>query len=513
MTSATKRSDLFRHLISTSSLTFISRIFGMLRDITIAAIFGASSVTDAFVIAFRIPNLFRSFFAEGAFSQAFVPTLSRVQQRSPEQEQEFINNTFGLLAIATGIFALCGSLFAPYIARLFALGYDDPEQLQLVTRLLRITFPYIFFISLAAMAASVLQCHNHFFVPAFAPILLNLSLIFFAFVLADYFTVPITSLAWAIVCAGVMQLAVQFIPLSRIKRVPVPQPRLGNPEVKKVLMLMLPIILSSSITQISMTIDTLLATFLESGSVFWLYLGNRVVGLPLGIFGVSIAIIVLPTLTRHLASNNQNDYQRTLNWGMHCIFLIAVPASMALVVLAEPVITLLFHYNQFHSTDVMRTASALQIYALGLGGFMLVKILVNAFLSNDDARNPVRCILIASSINIFMSILLMQYLGFIGLALSTSISALLNALLLYLIGLRKGYFHLHWTIIRPALQIVAGSVAMTAILLWCQQPIHLWFDYTILERSWQMLILIAVGATTYLATLLATGWRWSAYTP
>lgn len=504
-----ERPKLVRHLLSTSTLTLVSRIFGMLRDITIASVFGASSVTDAFVLAFRIPNLFRAFFAEGAFSQAFVPTLSKIQQRTPEDEQQFIDNVFGLLALSAGLLALLGSLFAPQITSVFAQGYSDPHQLQLVSSLLRITFPYIFFISLSAFAASILQCNQHFFVPAFAPVLVNFSLIFFALVMADYFTVPIESLAWAIVGAGVVQLSIHFIPLQRIGRIPVPKPNFNNPHVKKVMLLMLPIIASSSITQISMTIDSILATFLESGTVFWLYLGNRVVGLPLGIFGVSVAIIILPTLARQLANKQQNAYQKTFNWGLHLIFLIGVPASAALIIIAEPIITVLFHYRKFDSQDVSQTGLALQMYAIGLIGFMLVKVLVNAFLANNDAKNPLRCILIASSTNIVMSILLMPILGFIGLALSTSFSALLNVLMLYVIGLRNHYFQCSWQALPAALRIALASSVMVALLVFLQQPTSSWLDFSILQRLWQMLILVGAGIAAYGAVLVACGWRWN----
>ena len=502
---------LFRHLLSTSSLTLLSRISGVLRDITIASVFGASSITDAFVLAFRIPNLFRAFFAEGAFSQAFVPTLSKLQQRSPEDERQFIDNSFGLLALCAGLLALFGSLFAPQITSVFAQGYDDPNQLKLVSDLLRITFPYIFFISLTAFAASVLQCNQHFFAPAFAPVLTNISIIFFAMVMADYFAVPIESLAWAIVCAGVLQLSVQIIPLHGIKRLPIPKPSLSNPNVKKVMLLMLPIIASSSITQISMTIDSLLATFLESGTIFWLYLGNRVVGLPLGIFGVSIAIIILPTLARQLANKQQDAYRKTFNWGLHIIFLIGIPASAALIVIAEPVITLLFHYRQFDAKDVSQTGLALQMYALGLTGFMLVKVLVNAFLANGDAKNPVRCIMIASSSNIALSITLMPILGFMGLALSTSFSALLNVFMLYVIGLRKNYFQYSWQAIPAALRILLASGVMVAMLLLLQQPTSSWVDFPIFQRIWNMMILVGAGIASYGAVLFICGWRWSAH--
>ena len=361
--------NLLKALAAVSSMTLLSRILGFARDAIIARVFGAGMLTDAFFVAFKIPNLLRRLFAEGAFSQAFVPILAEYKsRRGHDATQTLVNQVGTILTLALVGVALLGVVGAPWVAYVSAPGFRaDPDKFALTVSLLRITFPYIVFISLVALAAGILNTHSKFSVPAFAPVLLNVAMIGAALWLAPYFDPPVLALGWGVALGGVLQLAWMLPHLLKIRMLPRPTRHFDDPGVRRVLRLMAPATLGVSVAQISLLINTIFASFLASGSVSWLYYADRLMEFPAGMLGVALGTILLPSLARHYADDNPGDYSKLLDWGLRLTLLLALPAAAALAVLAVPLITTLFHYGAFTATDVTMTQRALIAYSAGAG--------------------------------------------------------------------------------------------------------------------------------------------------
>ena len=373
-------------------MTLVSRVLGFLRDMVMAHMLGAGLSADAFFVAFRIPNLLRRFFAEGAFSQAFVPVLSDYKNRYSRAETEcFIDRAAGALAGVLGVITVCGVLAAPLIIFVFAPGFLATEsKYDLTVSLLRVTFPYIFFISLAAFAAAILQCHGRFAVPAFTPTFLNLSLIVAALWMTGYFEEPVMALAWGVLVGGVAQLLFQLPFVLRLGFFPVPRIRTDDPGVRRMLALMGPSIFGVSVAQINLLIDTLMASFLATGSVSWLYYSDRLVEFPLGVFGIALATVILPQLSDHHSAGSRETFSRTLDWALRCVLAIGAPAAVGLAVLAGPMLCTLFQYGEFGAHDVAMAERSLTAYALGLLAFILIKILAPGYFARHDTKTPVR---------------------------------------------------------------------------------------------------------------------------
>jgi putative peptidoglycan lipid II flippase len=501
--------NLLRVLAAVSSLTVVSRILGFIRDFFIARAFGAGLATDAFFVAFRIPNLLRRLFAEGAFSQAFVPVLGEVKNRqSVAETKSLIDGTATLLFVALAIAALLGVIAAPFIVYISAPGFAaDPGKFDLTVAMLRITFPYIAFISLVAFSAGVLNTWNRFSVPAITPALLNISFIVGAAFFARFFDPPVLVLAWAVFAGGVLQLAFQVPFLAKLGLLPRWRFNFSHPGVQRILKLMAPAAFGVSISQVSLLINTIFASFLVSGSVSWLYYADRLMEFPAGVLGVAVGTILLPSLSKYHATAEHAEYARLLDWGLRITFLLAVPSAAALAVLALPLIATLFHYGRFTPEDAWMTQHALVAYSIGLVGMILVKILAPGFYARQNIKTPVKIGILTLFATQAMNLAFIVPLRHAGLALAIGLGACLNAALLYHYLRRNGIYTPQpgWVVF---LLKVATAVGFMAVVLFTTMGESSWW----LSVSWQhklpaALGLVALGLITYAGTLLALGFR------
>ena len=501
--------NLLRALAAVSSLTLVSRILGYVRDFFIARAFGAGLATDAFFVAFRIPNLLRRLFAEGAFSQAFVPVLAEYKNRqTAEETKTLVDGAATALFLALVIAALIGVLTAPLIVYLSAPGFTaDPAKFDLTVRMLRITFPYIAFISLVAFSAGVLNTWNHFSVPAITPALLNVSFIVAAVLFAQYFDPPVVALAWAVFAGGVLQLALQVPYLRRMGLLPRWRLDLSHPGVRRILKLMAPAAFGVSISQVSLLINTIFASFLVSGSVSWLYYADRLMEFPAGMLGVALGTILLPSLSKYHAAADHAEYSRLLDWGLRLTVLLALPAAAALAVLAMPLIAALFHYGRFTPEDAWMTRNAVVAYSIGLIGMILVKILAPGFYARQNIKTPVKIGILTLVITQLMNLAFIGPLKHAGLALAIGLGACLNAALLYR-GLRKAGIYTP----QPGWPVfvlkVAASVGFMAIVLFTTMGDASWWLIAGARYKLPALLgLVALGMVAYGASLALFGFR------
>ena len=505
-----------------SFFTMLSRFMGLARDIVFARVIGAEALADVFFVAFKIPNFFRRLFAEGAFAQAFVPVLGEYREKGSQAAlRELTNRVFGTLGATLLLLTLVVVLASPLLAALFAPKWylEDPFKFNATAEMLRITFPYLLFISMTGVAGGILNSYDRFAVPAFTPLLLNMAMIFAALIAAPWFNQPTYALAWGVFAAGIIQFTFQLPFLARIHMLPVPVVDWQHPGVRKILALMGPAIFGVSVSQINLLLDTILATFLPTGSVSWLYYSDRLSELPLGVFAVAIATVILPNLSRHHAASSTEAYSQTLDWALRMVLLIAVPAAAALMLLAEPILATLFFYGDvMTSRDITMATHSLRAYSLGLIAFMLVKVLAPGFFARQDMRTPVRIGVIAMVANMFLNLIFVLPLhhyfeiGHVGLALATSVSAFLNAGLL-LIALRKKAIYLpggHWW--RFLLKLAAGVAAMLVALVMAANyftalDASLWQQMNWWQRSGNIAIVCTLGFVVYTAVLWLTGMR------
>lgn len=509
---------LFRSTAIVSSMTMVSRVFGLLRDMVFTRIFGVDAGTDAFLVAFKIPNFLRRLFAEGAFSQAFVPVLSGVKNaEGDEAVSELVRNTLGTLAGILFILTVIAAIAAPILVMIFAPGFiNQPAKFDLTADMLRITFPYILFMSLTALSAGILNSYGRFAVPAFTPVLLNLSLIASAIWLAPKMDVPIMALAWGVFIAGIAQLAFQIPFILKLGLLRWPRWGWKNSGVRRILKLMIPGIFGSSVMQINLLFDTLIASFLVSGSVTWLYLSDRMVELPLGIFGIALATVILPNLSQKHAAGDPKAFSQMLDWALRWVLVIALPAAVALAVLAGPILSTLFLYGDFRPLDVEMASISLLVYSSGLVGFIMVKVLAPGYFARQDTKTPVKVGLIAMVANMLMNVIFvvpMLQLGWTaphaGLALATSISAFINAGLLYL-GLRKaGVFVPQSGWMKLFVQTALAVSVMGGLIFAVSGELSFWISATASQRILQLSWIIPVGAMSYFIVLWLTGVRFS----
>lgn len=555
-----------------SAMTMLSRVMGLIRDIVIARLVGATGHADAFFVAFKIPQFLRRLFAEGAFAQAFVPVLSEYRKRyeaegNVEAIRGLINAVCGVLGGTLLMLVSLVVLAAPLVTMLFAPGFiDQPEKFAMTQHMLRITFPYLFLISLTGFAGAILNSYDRFVVPAFTPVLLNLSLIGFALFATHLFEKPVYALAWAVLFAGCIQWLFQLPFLAQLDRMPKPRWDLQHPGVRKILTLMLPAIFGVSVSQINLLLDTVLASLLPTGSVSWLYYSDRLAELPLGVFGIAIATVILPSLSRlQLQSYTQTNpddkssaesdhentlssdkkaqvaalYRATLDWALRCITVVALPATAALVILAGPILFTLFQYQAMTVDDVAMATHSLRAYAFGLVAFMAIKVLATGFYAQQDMKTPVKIAVIALVSNMMLNLIfvgLLHYylhLGYVGLALATSISAYINAYLLFrglarsdslcsplgesLGGaleaspdvssskqrarlLSKDFW---WLLLRALLAVASMSTALYFML----PEAEFWAAASWLTRIYEVALLCFIGFVTYIAVLFVTGVR------
>lgn len=491
-----------------SLMTLVSRISGLVRDVVMANLLGPGALADAFFVAFRIPNFLRRIFAEGAFSQAFVPVFSELTENNTQQAKQFVSASTGLLGAATLLLTALGIIFAPQIVTVFAPGFvDDPVKFDVTVNSLRIMFPYLFCISLVAMSAGVLNTLNRFAIPAVTPVLLNICLILAMWILIPVLENAAQALAVGVLIAGFVQLLFQLPSLKREGYLARPSLERGNPAVRKVFKLMLPAIFSVSVAQVNMLVNTFLASFLVTGSVSWLYFSDRLMEFPVGVFGIALATVVLPGLSKEHVSGSAESFSRMLDWALRWVVVIAVPATAALYLLATPLMTTIFQYNAFSVQDVEMSASALQAFAIGVCGFIFVKVLAPGFFARQDTQTPMRIAVVSVAVNVIFSIILVRSMAHNGLALAISIAAWTNSILLFLVLLKRGIFTPQkgwlWFLLRVSLAVIV----MAAVLTLLDQDKLIWYQQNLLQRVSHLSILVVSGAVSYLLCLVILGIR------
>ena len=501
--------NLLKALATISSLTLLSRILAFVRDVLIARIFGAGMATDAFFVAFKLPNLLRRLFAEGAFSQAFVPIFGEYKNRRGHDETKLlVDHVVTLLAIILFIVTLIGIIAAPILVYISAPGFvKDPDKFALTVQLLRITAPYIFFISLVAVAAGILNTYNKFWVPAFAPVLLNLCFIGGALFLAPYCDPPILALGWAVFLAGIVQLAFQIPFLKKIGMLPTWRLNFKDAGVWRILKQMGPAVFGVSISQISLIINTIFASFLAAGSVSWLYYADRLMEFPSGLLGVALGTILLPSLSRHYADDSPLEYSRLLDWGLRLTFMLTLPAALALGLIAVPLLATFFQHGAFLAHDVLMTRTALVGYSVGLLGIILVKILAPGFYARQDIRTPVKIALFTLVATQVMNLAFIGWLQHAGLALSIGLAACLNSAILFYYLRKRGIYQPEpgW-----------GKFLFKLCLALLALGLTLWFgmgreQYWLTTQGWMRIghlaALVTGGVGVYFGVLWLLGFR------
>lgn len=501
--------NLLKSLAAVSSMTMLSRVLGFVRDTIVARTFGAGMATDAFFVAFKLPNLLRRIFAEGAFSQAFVPILAEYKaQQGEEATRTFLAYVSGLLTLVLAVVTLLGMLAAPLVIWITAPGFaDTPEKFALTSSLLRVTFPYILLISLASLAGAVLNTWNRFSVPAFVPTLLNVSMIVFALFLTPYFDPPIMAMAWATLVGGLAQFLYQLPHLKRIGMLVLPRLNLRDSGVWRVMKQMGPAILGVSVSQISLIINTIFASFLAAGSVSWMYYADRLMELPSGVLGVALGTILLPALSRTYAKADRQEYSRLLDWGLRLCFLLVLPCSAALALLSEPLTVSLFQYGRFDAHDALMTQRALVAYAVGLLGIILVKVLAPGFYAQQNIKTPVKIALFTLAVTQVLNLILIGPLQHVGLALAIGLAACLNAGLLFWQLRRHNLFipQAGWTSF--LLRLLIAVAVMTAVLFGLMQLLPSWSEGLMWQRLLRLGGLVAAGVLVYFASLFLLGFR------
>jgi putative peptidoglycan lipid II flippase len=510
--------NLLKAAFSVSSWTFASRITGLLRETLMAATFGASAVTDAFNVAFRLPNLLRRLFAEGAFSQAFVPLLGQVRtQQGDQAAQQLIDHVAAALLWAVGLVALIGVIGAPLLVLAIGSGLSG-QAFTDATLMTRIMFPYIACMSLVALGAAVLNTWRKFMLAAATPVLLNLAVISGIFIAPRMMAQPIYGVAAAVMIGGLLQIICVWVGLKRLGASPrifkSPAAAFRFDGVKRVLVLMGPALLGVSVAQISLIINTQIATHLGEGRVTWITLADRLLEFPSALLGVALGVVLTPSLTRSAASGSAQDYSDLLHWGLRLTLLLALPAALGIALLAQPLTAMLYHYGQFSNDALHQTARAVQTYAIGVVGFTLVKVLAPGFYANQDMKSPVRIALVVLVFTQLLNIVLVPHMGHVALTLSVSLGALLNAALLFW-GLRHrgkllpvpGWGSFVLKLLIALAVMAAGLYAMlyalpvVTPLTWQEMKSHA------LLRIALVLAMVIAAALLYFCTLLALGFR------
>ncbi len=525
------RPSLLRSTLSFTGGTFVSRILGLVREIVFSSVFGVSAATDAFWVAFRIPNFMRRLFAEGSFSTAFVPALTEVKEKGTHEDvRAMISRVSGTLGAVLLLVTAMGMLFAPQLAGLFSSDAGGGDQkLALTADLLRITFPFLLFISLTAMAGAVLNTFHRFAIPAVTPVIMNIFMIAAALWWAPHFAVPVTSMAWAIFFAGIAQLLVQLPVLARLDLLSMPRWGWRFPEVRKVMRLMVPTLFGSSVMQVNLLFDTWVAAQLITGSQSWLTQSDRLLEFPLGMFGVALGTVILPSLSRHHVNTDHAGFSRALDWGLRTTLLISVPAMLGLVLLAYPLIATMLQHGQYTTHDAKMAALSLGGLSLGLPAFALVKVLAPAFFARQDTRTPVRAGIAAMVANMVLNVALLGLLFWLwhtpsdldqgwrvalaripglhlAVALASALASYLNLWLLWRSLGRAGIYQREPGWGRFLLRLACACTVMVALVL---AGLWLFPDWTVdkYQRIGQLFALVAGGGLAYVAVLFAMGFR------
>jgi len=511
------RPGLLRSTAVFSAMTLLSRIAGFARDMLQATLFGVGGAISAFIVAYRIPNFLRRVFAEGSMAMAFVPVLNEIKERGDRAAlKSFVDHMAGALCAVVLIVCALGMLLAPWVARLFAPGWaDQPELLAQTAQMLRITFPYLLFISMMSLAASILNSHGRFGLPAFTPVLHNLTMIAAMLWLAPRFELPPIGLAWGVLVAGFLQLALLWPALGRFGLRPRLRPGFNHAEVRKVGRLMLPTLFSSSVAQVNLLVGTAFASLLAAGSVDWLYYSDRLIEFPLGLFGVALGTVILPHLSRRHAAEDASGYNHSLDWGLRMALLAGVPAGLGLLLLAEPIVATVYNYGRFGAADVRMAAISLSAMSLGVPAFMLSKVLAPAFFARQDTKTPMRAAIWTVAVNVGLTLAITTPLWMWdvpgahgGIALATALAGIFNAWLLWRFLRRGGLYRPQAGWGAFLLRLLLACVAMVVVVLALRGWIGDWTAMeSLVRRALLLLAVVAAGALAYGAALLALGLR------
>lgn len=504
-----KQQSLLKSTTLVSIMTFLSRIMGFVRDMVIAQLFGADAGMDAFFVAFRIPNFMRRLFAEGAFSQAFVPVLAEYQKtRDIHEVRQFLARIAGCLSAVLTLVTIVCIIASPVIVYLFAPGFgEDTTRTVLATEMLRLTFPYLMLISLTAMAGAILNTYGYFGVPAFTPVLLNIIMILTAVYLSPYFEQPIIALAWGVLLAGIAQLLFQVPFLYHRRLLVKPKLIMKDEGVKQVLKLMVPALFGVSIAQINLMIDSIFASFLQVGSVSWLFYTDRLTDFPLGVFGVAIATVILPHLSRHHASENKRPFSSALDWGLRLLLLVGLPSGLGLAFFAMPLIASCFGYGHFNVTDVIQTQKSLFMLALGVPGFMMVKVLASGFYAGQNIKTPVKVGVWAMVVNTLLCAVLIGHFAHAGLTLASTLAGYVNCGTLLFLLLRRGIYTPSPGWGQFLIQTIIANIMVCFYLTWAAHDASYWMGLHRFERLSILLLHVGASVAIYIVVLGVCGMR------
>jgi len=509
-----------------SLMTLVSRVSGLVRDVIMANVLGSGSISDAFFVAFRIPNFLRRIFGEGAFSQAFIPVYTELNEQNTQEAKQFIASTSGRLGMIVFILSILGVVFAPYIIQLFAPGFvNEPEKFKMTVDSLRIMFPYLFFITIVAMSAAMLNTLNRFAVPAATPVLLNICLIVTLLVfvqnLSQFDSIGLSAdkpminmqansaaktLAFGVLVAGCIQLLFQ-LPALKKQGVLVKPNLKQHPATTKVFKLMVPAMFGVSVAQINTLVNTILASFLVTGSVSWLYYSDRLMEFPVGVFGIALATVVLPSLSKERQHGSSASYSSMIDWALRWVVMIAMPAAVALALLAVPLLASMFQYNAFKDADVLQASLSLMAYSVGVVAFITIKVLASGFYAQQNTKTPVKIAAFSVICNIALSLLLIGPLKHAGLALAISLAAWINACLLAFQLWRKSIYVPESGWLLFLLRIFIAIIVMSTVLFIFRGDQQMWLDASLFSRFWKLLSLIMMGAVSYFAILYCVGLR------
>lgn len=514
--SPARQAGLLRSTAAFGGMTLLSRLAGFARDMLQASLFGASSAMDAFVIAYRIPNYLRRIFAEGSFASAFVPVFNQIKEKGDHAAlRDFLDHVAGALCAVVLVVTALGMLLAPWVASVMAPGsLADPEKHALIAQMLRIVFPFLLFISMTALAGAVLNSFQRFALPALTPILLNLTAIAAMLWLAPHFAVPPEALAWGVLAGGILQLLLLWPALGRLGLRPRLRWNRKHPGVRRVFTLMLPTLFSSSVAQLNLIVGTAFASLLATGSQTWLYLSDRLIEFPLGMFGVALGTVILPHLSSRFAALDDAGYSAALDWALRTVLLVALPAALGLLLLAEPLTATIYQRGYFTAFDTHMAALSLAAMSIGIPGFMLSKVLLPAFYARQDTRTPMRAAVRTVLINVGLTVAIVSPLWFYrvqgahgGIALATGLAGLANAALLWRALRRSGIYQPLPGWGRHLLRLLTACIAMTLALLLLSRQIGDFAAWHGAARWGLLLLTVAVGALVYAVALLALGWR------
>ena len=497
-------------------MTLVSRVLGLLRDVVVANLMGAGEASDVFLFANKIPNFLRRLFVEGAFAQAFIPVLTQVKNEGDEEHlRQFIAKISGSLGVVVTLVTLLGVIGSPILAAMFGMGWfidfvsDEPDgaKFEMAALMLKITFPYLLFVSLTGLAGAILNTLNKFAVAAFTPVLLNIAIISCAIYLAPEFEQPAFALAWGVFLGGLLQLLFLLPFLFKAGVLVKPTWGWSDPDVVKVRRLMIPALFGVSVGQINLLLDTMIASFLMTGSISWLYYSDRLLEFPLGLFGIAIATVILPTLSRNHVSKDNQAFSANIDWALRMVSVLGIPAAAGLIVLAEPMLLTIFQRGEFSPKDANFASYSLMAYACGLWSFMLVKVLAPGFFSRQDMKTPVKFGIWCMGANMLFNLILAVPFGYVGLAIGTSLSATMNAGLLYFTLQQTGVYKASPETVILLSKILVSTLLMVGMITYFNPAIGQWIQWSLLDKISKLAMLISLGGLVFVMSLFLLGIR------